>query len=277
MVVQTDGYTGLVVTLYDVVNNPGRAWGCTATCTGATSTTDGQANVALIFAAGCSPTAPAAYLCDTLQLNGYNDWYLPAIDQLDSVWVQHLNFPDYDPAHCYWYWSSTEYCFAPYTYSAYQLEFCGHVINYGGRTGLNAVRCVRNFGGSPSCTLSLSPTSASVTSSSGSTTFSVNANAAWTISESCSWLSASPSSGSGNSTITINYDANTSVSRNCVLTVSCGSSTQYFTITQAGTAPAGPCDAVISIANCGSSYSKTYTGGEQGSGIQITACTARRA
>ncbi len=121
---------------------------------------------------------------------------------------------------------------------------------------------------SPPCSLSLGSSSANVSSSSGSTTFSVNADAAWTISESCSWLSVSPLSGSGNATITINYDANTSGSRNCVLTVSCGSSTQYFTITQAGTAPANPCDGAISIANCGSAYSKTYTGG--GTGIWNT-------
>jgi len=146
MIVQTNGTSGLIATAY--ITTTGIPWGCTSTCTNATSNTDGKTNTRTIIETDCSSSPQkAAILCDTLTLGGYDDWYLPAIDQLEVVGSSGIRiyYPDYDPNKCYWYWSSTEYCFAPYTYHAYQFEFCAAVTNHGSRVGYDAVRCVRDF------------------------------------------------------------------------------------------------------------------------------------
>ena len=144
-----DGSAGTVATLYEVVR--GIQWGCITTCTGATSLTDGKGNTELILAAGCTPVPPAAHLCDTLTLNGYTDWYLPAFGgvgshrQLDAIWDQRLKFPDYSDK-CYYFWSSTEYCYPElYTFCTYRIQLCDHDFDYGNRGDANAVRCVRDF------------------------------------------------------------------------------------------------------------------------------------
>ena len=87
-----------------------------------------------------------------------------------------------------------------------------------------------------SSTFTINPTNINVNSNSGNTSFLINTNGSWTVSESCSWLSVSPTSGTNNGTITITYNANTSANpRSCAITINCGSSTQSVTVTQSGT------------------------------------------
>lgn len=57
--------------------------------------------------------------------------------------------------------------------------------------------------------LTVSPTSISVGSSAGTTTFTITSNTSWAITERVAWLSVSQSSGSGNATIQVYYDQNT--------------------------------------------------------------------
>lgn len=52
------------------------------TTSGANSTYDGKANMSAIEAAGLSDHAPAEY-CANLDINGFNDWHLPAPDELE--------------------------------------------------------------------------------------------------------------------------------------------------------------------------------------------------
>jgi hypothetical protein len=72
----------------------------------------GNQNTADILA-GCSETNIAAYLCDTLTLGGYNDWFLPSKDELNKLYenigrgnaLGLGNFGGFAGS----YWGSTEY------------------------------------------------------------------------------------------------------------------------------------------------------------------------
>lgn len=69
----------------------------------------GKKNTELILA-GCPYPGIAASICDTLNIDGYDDWFLPSKDELYnaliglSVWAN----PITKPSHEELYWSSTE-------------------------------------------------------------------------------------------------------------------------------------------------------------------------
>ena len=81
-------------------------WGCNSTLIGlnAQSKTKGLANTNAIVA-GCINRPIAASICDTLTLNGYTDWFLPAKDQLNLLYLQKNIVGGLST---YYYWSSTE-------------------------------------------------------------------------------------------------------------------------------------------------------------------------
>lgn len=86
--------------------------------------------------------------------------------------------------------------------------------------------------------LTVSPSSANVSSAAGSINFNVQSNISWTINETCSWLTLAPTSGTGSSAITINYQQNTDVSeRQCIINVEGGAFSETYTLTQAGATP----------------------------------------
>ncbi len=80
----------------------GLAWGPMGVVTNTQSLTDGKTNTVVL--AGLAGDYPAADYCYNLVENGYDDWYLPAHDELWTGWeifgVE--GFPSGD------YWSSTE-------------------------------------------------------------------------------------------------------------------------------------------------------------------------
>ena len=81
-------------------------WGCYGTSiSGATSLTDGNSNTTAIYN-NCADRPIAASVCYDLTLNGYNDWFLPAKDQLNYLYQQCALVGGF--ANNY-YWSSSEY------------------------------------------------------------------------------------------------------------------------------------------------------------------------
>jgi hypothetical protein len=87
-----------------------RAWGSYGTVRSTTSTTNGVANTTTLFGFG-SAAHPAAYYCRALTTGGYNTWYLPAKNELNTMYSNKSAVP-FATANSFvgnYYWSSTEY------------------------------------------------------------------------------------------------------------------------------------------------------------------------
>ncbi|HOZ35696.1 MAG TPA: DUF1566 domain-containing protein [archaeon] len=133
-------------------------WGCSGTLigAGAQSATDGATNTAAIIA-GCATSPIAASVCENLEAYGYDNWYLPAKDQLAAIWNActevtksnacmnaAINKGDYTEE---WsnivndlYWSSTE----TWAGGAYGIDMDGGHFGSPNKTDTSYVRCVRD-------------------------------------------------------------------------------------------------------------------------------------
>lgn len=76
--VEPNGQHGLIASLSDVEVSP---WGNAGVVTSAVSHYHGEENTTHIVNSTGEGTY-AAYACDTLLMNGYDDWYLPAADEM---------------------------------------------------------------------------------------------------------------------------------------------------------------------------------------------------
>jgi len=118
-------------------------WGCQGTNIAGTSTAfgTGQANTNLILA-GCSTRPIAASVCDDLVLNGYSDWYLPSLGELQlmysNLYVQGIGgfFSNT------WYWSSSQHGDPNYAWYVY---FYNGSVPIGRKGSNDQVRAVRAF------------------------------------------------------------------------------------------------------------------------------------
>lgn len=134
--IDVTGQHGLIATPNDL----GMAiWGCNTIFLGVTATAigTGQANSAII--SGSCGGGTAAKMCDDLVLDGYDDWFLPSLDELyQSGYVNYL-IPNYTPSY-YWTSSETSSCCATVYnfYGAY--PFTGYWKNSDGY-----VRAIRAF------------------------------------------------------------------------------------------------------------------------------------
>jgi len=87
-------------------------WGCLGTSiSGADGTNIGTGNQNTIdIMAGCSTSGIAARLCANLELNGYDDWFLPSKDELNKLYVSKDLIGGFtDSGSQTRYWSSSEY------------------------------------------------------------------------------------------------------------------------------------------------------------------------
>lgn len=127
-------------------------WKTTPTATvGTDSLTDGVANTAAMVAAGISQH-PAANHCISHSGGGFEDWYMPALDEL-SVIYQNLGLdrpncpPDFKSGGPQafsntWYWASTEFA---YDYSRVQNFSNGSISQYGKTNTTPRVRPIRRI------------------------------------------------------------------------------------------------------------------------------------
>lgn len=124
-----------------------------ATSTNPSSTTDGKTNTSLLAAAS-DAGAPyeAAQTCAALTSNGHADWYLPALNELNTVWQatqmgtaassnlkSTFNQSGSYPAG--WYWSSTA---RGTNGNAWLERFSDGEQTYGSYANAIQVRCARH-------------------------------------------------------------------------------------------------------------------------------------
>jgi len=90
-------------------------WGCTGTLTGATGTAigTGAANTAAIVSSGCATSGSVVELISNLNLNGYDDWFLPSEDELTEMYtnisiVNATTTANGGQVTTQFHWSSTE-------------------------------------------------------------------------------------------------------------------------------------------------------------------------
>lgn len=125
--------------------------------TNATSTTDGNYNTDLITAVH-GLGFYAAKVCADVNYFGYNDWYLPAIDELEAVLINKDNL-GFFPSSAYW--SSTEYN----SQYAYAMQINGNSINQvvsSKAEFVENVRCVRKGGAVSSLQVDINATADSI-------------------------------------------------------------------------------------------------------------------
>jgi hypothetical protein len=94
---------------------------------GAASDLDGMVNAAVLS----GDNYPAAHFCKSLQIGGFDDWYLPSRDELAQLWrnlgPRRANAPELfhegaaEAFQTDWYWSSTES--ASYSGFAWGIDF----------------------------------------------------------------------------------------------------------------------------------------------------------
>ncbi|MCP4265002.1 MAG: DUF1566 domain-containing protein [Candidatus Brocadiaceae bacterium] len=119
----------------------GAAWGCfgseIAGADGQTIGTGAQ-NTDDILLAGCQTAADATWTADAYKLNGYDDWYLPSIGDLNLLYQQKTVVGGFANDG---YWSSSE---TSSNYAWYQYFPTSSQSNHG-KNGALRVRAVRSF------------------------------------------------------------------------------------------------------------------------------------
>jgi len=101
------GQHGLVCHSIDVGSAP---WGLLGTDVLGTQTNigSGSINTGIITLFGVNYPSIAAFVCDTLQVNGYSDWFLPSRDELHLVY-NNIHFWGLGSFQNTWYWSSSQW------------------------------------------------------------------------------------------------------------------------------------------------------------------------
>jgi prepilin-type N-terminal cleavage/methylation domain-containing protein len=138
----------------DNITNGRIAWSNEYIDTGARSTIDGVTNTETLMAlSGDDPSKyPAAYACANLTENGYEDWYLPAKQQLKDAYDGNVSGFNQSPkiqSQQPYYWSSSDhYPVASYEFPQYGfahvVDMTNGIIMGATKTdSLFIVRCLR--------------------------------------------------------------------------------------------------------------------------------------
>jgi hypothetical protein len=121
-------------------------WGCQGTGIPNTSTAvgTGATNTAYIVA-GCAQRPIAGSVCADLVLNGYSDWYLPSIGELQFMYSR-LHLQGLGGFGGGWYWSSSQSSSSQYyPLDAWAMSFYDGNGWANGKAGSTQVRAVRAF------------------------------------------------------------------------------------------------------------------------------------
>lgn len=137
----------------------------------ATSIGTGNTNTQSIISSQGNSGSYAAKLCADLVLNGYNDWFLPSVDELNQMYQQKSAIGDFDSAY---YWTSSEV-----NGTSGAMAFIQHFA-YGGQGGTSKnyqahVRAVRIF----SIGLNLPTITTTAVSNIGQNTATSGGNVIW--------------------------------------------------------------------------------------------------
>ena len=106
----TGGVKNLIATAADNDGGTGVTWSENTTDeigASAQSDTDGAANTAAIVAQN-NTRSRAATICENLIEGDYDDWYLPAKDELNCLYGNRAAIGNFDTGNSGIYWSSTE-------------------------------------------------------------------------------------------------------------------------------------------------------------------------
>ena len=148
-----DNSMGMVCSSYDIATSAG--WGCwdiynqTPELEGADGTAIGTGyQNTLDIVSGCSTSGIAADLCNNLTLNGYNDWALPSIDEIQAINTTKSAINSTSVSYGgvaiddnTYYWTSTEYN----AQRAYNFYFLIGQADTSLKVNGNNVRAVRSF------------------------------------------------------------------------------------------------------------------------------------
>jgi hypothetical protein len=128
---------GLIAAPNDQIDSK---WGCYGILSGANGINIGTGPLnTLTILNNCTELDIAAKICNDLVINGYSDWYLPSIDELNKLFINKQSIGGFTNGR---YWSSTEYNI----YFPWYLDFdTGNPVWGNNKNNIYHVRAIRSF------------------------------------------------------------------------------------------------------------------------------------
>ena len=131
---------GLIASPSD--NSSSEKWGCFGVIIPTLSNIGSGIQNTINFEAYCSETETAVYLCSNLTYNGYSDWFLPSLFELNEMYKMKNVVDDLGQFNNSFYWSSTQSSNS----HAYAIDFgSGHEYELNKGQSNSRVRAVRAF------------------------------------------------------------------------------------------------------------------------------------
>ncbi len=116
-------------------------WGCYGAGVSGTYTTFGTGAANTVIVSGACGAGTAARLCEDLVLNGYTDWYLPSVGELQKIFPNRSAVGGFTESG--FYWTSSHY--NPMVYNAWIVFFGDGSTSYWLKSYNYRVRAVRSF------------------------------------------------------------------------------------------------------------------------------------